>query len=88
MSFEIRKKTSVIALSEEIIALEKRKHTEAVSFMNEFLKKNLNVGIPKGLQGDFKQGFKVFVGNKNLRKSIKEEANELISVDDTFLHFN
>ena len=72
----------------KIIALEKRKHTEAVSFMNEFLKKNLNVGIPKGLQGDFKQGFKVFVGNKNLRKSIKEEANELISVDGTFLHFN
>ena len=72
----------------KIIALEKRKHTEAISFMNEFLQKNLNVGIPKGLQGDFKQGFKVFVGNKNLRKSIKEEASELISVDGTLLHFN
>jgi len=72
----------------KIISLEKRKHTEAISFMNEFLKKNLNVGIPKGLQRDFKQGFKVFVGNKNLRKSIKEEASELISVDDTLLYFN
>jgi len=72
----------------KIIALEKRKHTDAASFIKEFLKKNLNSGIPKGLQGDFKQGFKIFVGNKNLRKSIKEEASELISVDDTLIHFN
>ena len=72
----------------KIISLEKRKHTEAVSFMKEFLKKNLTVGIPKGLQGDFKKGFKVFVGNKNLSKSIKEEASELISVDGALIHFN
>ena len=72
----------------KIIALEKRKHVDAVSFMKEFLKKNLQVGIPKGLQSDFKQGFKVFVGNKTLSKSIKEEASELISIDGTLLHFN
>ena len=56
--------------------------------MKGFLKKNLQVGIPKGLQGDFKRGFKISVGNKNLSKSIKEEASELISVDGTLLHFN
>ncbi|MFB5623594.1 MAG: CCA tRNA nucleotidyltransferase [Nitrosopumilus sp.] len=72
----------------KIIALEKRKHVDAVSFMKEFLKKNLQVGIPKGLQNDFKRGFKVFVGNKTLSKSIKEEASELISIDGTLLHFN
>jgi tRNA nucleotidyltransferase (CCA-adding enzyme) len=72
----------------KIISLEKRKHTDAVSFMKEFLKKNLKVGIPKGLQNDFKRGFKVFLGNKTLSKSIKEEAAELISVDGTLLHFN
>lgn len=72
----------------KIISLEKRKHVDAVSFMKEFLEKNLQVGIPKGLQSDFKRGFKVFVGNKNLSKSIKEEASELISVDGTLLHFN
>jgi len=72
----------------KIISLEKRKHVDAVSFMKEFLEKNLQVGIPKGLQNDFKRGFKVFVGNKNLSKSIKEEASELISVDGTLLHFN
>jgi tRNA nucleotidyltransferase (CCA-adding enzyme) len=72
----------------KIVSLEKRKHDDATSFMKEFLKKDLQVGIPKGLQGDFKRGFKVSVGNKNLSKSIKEEASELISVDGTLLHFN
>ena len=72
----------------KVVSLEKRKHTDAISFMKEFLKKNLKVGIPKGLQSDFKKGFKVSVGNKSLSKSIKEEAAELISVDGTLLHFN
>ena len=56
--------------------------------MSEFLKKNLQTGIPKGLQSDFKQGYKVSVGKKNLSKSIKEVASELISTDDTFVYFN
>ena len=72
----------------KIVSLEKRKHTDAVIFMKEFLKKNLQVGIPKGLQNDFKKGFKVYVGNKSLSKSIKEEAAEIISVDGTLLYFN
>ena len=71
-----------------IVSLEKRKHVDAVKFMKEFLKNNLQVGIPKGLQNDFKKGFKVSIGNKNLSKSIKEEASELISVDGTLLYFN
>ena len=56
--------------------------------MIEFLEKNLQIGIPKGLQGDLKRGFKVSIGNKNLSKSIKEAASELISIDGTLLHFN
>lgn len=72
----------------KIISLEKRNHIDAVSFMKEFLKKNLQIGIPKGLQSDFKRGFNVYIGNKNLSKSIKEEVVELISVDGTLLHFN
>jgi len=72
----------------KIISLEKRKHAEAVNFITEFLKKNLQTGIPKGLQSDFKRGFKVSVGTENLSKSIKEAANELISIDGTLLHFN
>ena len=72
----------------KIISLEKRKHVNAEKFMKEFLKKNLKVGIPKGLHSDFKRGFKVFLGNKTLSKSIKEEVSEVISVDGTILHFN
>ena len=77
-----------IGNDKKIISLEKRKHTDAVKFMKEFLKINLQTGIPKGLLSDFKQGFKVSTGNKNLSKSIKEVASELISTDDTLIHFN
>jgi len=72
----------------KIISLEKRKHTDAVKFITEFLKKNLQTGVPKGLLGDFKRGFGVSIGNKNLSKSIKEEAGELISTDGPLLYFN
>jgi tRNA nucleotidyltransferase (CCA-adding enzyme) len=72
----------------KIVSLEKRKHVDAVKFIIEFLKKNLQIGIPKGLQDDLKRGFEVSTGNKNLSKSIKEAAGELISIDGTLLHFN
>jgi tRNA nucleotidyltransferase (CCA-adding enzyme) len=77
-----------IGNNRKIISLEKRKHTEAVKFIKEFLRKNLQTGIPKGLQSDFKRGFSVSTGNKNLSKSIKEAASDLISTDGTILHFN
>jgi len=77
-----------IGNNKKIISLEKRRHAEAVDFMTEFLKKNLRIGIPKGLQADFKRGFEISTGNKNLSKSIKEAASELISIDGTLLYFN
>lgn len=77
-----------IGNDKKIISLEKRKHTDAVKFMKEFLKNNLQTCIPKGLLSDFKQGFMVSTGNKNLSKSIKEAASELISTDGTLVHFN
>jgi len=77
-----------IGKGKQIISLEKRRHTDATDFMTEFLKKKLEMGIPKGLQGDFKRGFKISIGNKNLSKSIKEAAGKLISTDETLLHFN
>ena len=74
--------------SGKIISLEKRKHTEATKFMTEFLKKNVQTGMPKGLISDFKRGFRISIGTKNLSKSVKEEAGELISTDGTLLYFN
>ncbi|MGI9566157.1 MAG: CCA tRNA nucleotidyltransferase [Nitrosopumilus sp.] len=74
--------------NKKIISLEKRRHTKAVKFLKEFLKNNLQTGVPKGLQSDFRDGFRVSVGNKNLSKSIKEVASELISTDGTLFYFN
>ena len=71
-----------------VVSLEKRKHDDVVKYVNEFLKNNLQVSIPKGLQNDFKKGFKVFLGSKNLRKSIKEAALDLISTDGKIFYFN
>jgi len=76
-----------IGTNGKIISLEKRKYTDAVVFLTNFLKKD-KTGIPKGLLSDFKKGFRVTVGHKNLGKSIKEEANELISTDGAVLYFN
>ncbi len=72
----------------KIVSLEKRKNPDVVKFLSQFLKNNLQTGIPKGLQSDFKKGFKVFLGTKNLTKSIKEVSKDLISTDDTIFHFN
>ena len=77
-----------IGTNGKIISLEKRKHVEAAKFLTDFLKKDLQTGVPKGLLNDFKKGFRVSVGSKNLSKSIKEEASELISTDGTILYFN
>jgi len=74
--------------NKKIVSLEKRKYNDAVEFMTELLKNNLQSGIPKGLQSDFKKGFSVSVGNKNLSKSIKEVISDLISTDDTIFHSN
>ena len=77
-----------IGKNKKITSIEKRKHTDAAKFMTEFLKKNLQTGMPKGLISDFKRGFKISYGNKNLSKSIKEAANELVSTDGSLLYFN
>ncbi len=72
----------------KIVALEKRRHNEVVKFMTEFLKNNLQTGIPKGLQSDFRKGVEITIGNKNLSKSIKEAISDLISIDDSIFHTN
>lgn len=72
----------------KIISLERRKYNEAVKYVNDYLKNNLQTGIPKGLQNDLKRGFKVSLGSKNLKKSIKEAALDLISTDEKIFYSN
>ncbi len=83
-------KTELMWINEDrkIVSLEKRKNHDAVKFVSQFLKDNLQTGIPKGLQSDFKKGFRVYLGTKNLTKSIKEVSKDLISTNDTIFHFN
>jgi tRNA nucleotidyltransferase (CCA-adding enzyme) len=83
-------KTKLMWINDDgkIVALEKRRHNEVVKFMMELLKNNLQTGIPKGLQSDFKKGVKITVGNKNLSKSIKEAILDLVTTDDSIFHSN
>jgi len=83
-------KTELMWINDDgkIVALEKRRHNEVVKFMTEFLKNNLQTGIPKGLQSDFRKGVEITIGNKNLSKSIKEAIFDLISTDDSIFHTN
>ena len=85
-----KSKTELIWIDEKgkIISLEKRKYSDAVKFISNFLKNNLETGVPKGLQRDFKNGYKVFLGTKGLSKSIKEVVNDLTSTDETVFYFD
>lgn len=71
-----------------INSLEERKHNDVRKFIQEFLKSNLQTGIPNGLQDDLKQGFTVSIGGENLRKSIKEAVSELVSTDENIFYSN
>lgn len=84
------KKTSLMWINSDrkIVSLEKRKNHEVGNFTFEFLKKKSHVAMPKGLHEDFKKGFKVFLGEKNLPKSIKEVTKNLTSTDATFFYLN
>ncbi len=83
-------KTELMWINDDrkIVSLKKRKNFEVVKFLSEILKNNLQTGLPKGLQSDFKKGFRVFLGTKNLTKSIKEVTRDLTSTDDTIFYFN
>ena len=74
--------------SSRIVSLEKRRYDDAVKYVKDFLQRELQTGIPKGLQNDLKKGFKVSLGSKNLRKSIKEAMLEMISTDEKIFYFN
>ena len=71
----------------KIQCLTKRKTNNAKKFLNELLK-TPNSGIPPGLQRDFKNGFKVLMGGKNLSKSIKEEVFDLVSTNENIFYSN
>ncbi|HXG14246.1 MAG TPA: CCA tRNA nucleotidyltransferase [Candidatus Nitrosotenuis sp.] len=80
-----KKKSTMMWISEEgkIHSLQKRCHVDAISFVKNLMKKNLErAGVPQGLRYDIRK-FKITLGNKSTSKSIKEAALELVSTDET-----
>ncbi len=88
--FKNKSKTELMWINKKgkVVSLEKRKEFKATKFLANYLKGNLQTGIPKGLQDDFKRGYKIILGTKTLTKSIKEAIKDLISTDETIFHFN
>ncbi|MFN3653721.1 MAG: CCA tRNA nucleotidyltransferase [Candidatus Nitrosotenuis sp.] len=80
-----KKKSTAMWISEEgkIHSLQKRRHVDAISFVKNLIKKNLErAGVPQGLRDDIRK-FKIILGNKSTGKSIKEAALKLVSTDET-----
>jgi tRNA nucleotidyltransferase (CCA-adding enzyme) len=80
-----KKKSTAMWINEEgkIHSLQKRHRVDAVSFVKNLIKNNLEkAGVPQGLKDDIKK-FKITLGNRAASKSIKEAALELVSTDET-----
>lgn len=79
-----KKKSNTMWINEEgkIHSLQKRSQIDAVLFLKELIKMNLEKsGVPSGLKADIKK-FNLVLGNKITSKSIKEAASELVSTDE------
>lgn len=79
-----RKKSITMWINEEgrVCSIQKRPHTDAVLFLKDLIRKNLqNSGVPAGLVNDVKK-FKITLGHKVTSKSIKEAVSELVSTDE------
>lgn len=77
-----------ISNNKKIMCLNNRKNDNAPKFLLELLKSPNKSGIPSGLQNDLKNGYKIYVGDKGLSKSIKEEIYDLVSTNETVFYSN
>ena len=65
-----------------ILSLQKRNFNESKKFLEDLLKNNLNkTGIPKGLLGDIKSGYKISNGLEEDNKSIKRALKEILTTN-------
>ena len=78
-----------VGKNKKIHSLEKRKFDSAKKFLDDVLKNQINKsGVPKGLEGDIKKGYKIAAGKKVLSKSIKEAISELVSTNGAIFSSN
>ncbi len=77
-----------IGRERKLRVLVKRKHTDAISFLKDILKNNLDrSGIPKGIKSDIKN-YKIVSGRKTITKSIKFPLSELLSTNERIFYSN
>ncbi len=80
-----KKKSITMWLNEQgkVCSIQKRSQTNAILFLKDLIRKNLDrVGVPAGLKDDIKE-FKLVLGHKVTSKSIKEAISEIVSTDET-----
>ncbi len=70
-------------------SLQTRRYKNAKSFLSDLIKNRIGEsGIPKGLRGDFKTGFKITSGEGKQNISVKKSISNLITTDDTAFSTN
>ena len=70
-------------------SLQTRRYENAKSFLSDLIKNRIGEsGIPKGLRGDFRIGFKITSGEGKQNISVKKSISNLITTDDTAFSTN
>ena len=70
-------------------SLQTRRYENAKSFLSDLVKNRIGEsGIPKGLRGDFRTGFKITSGEGKQNISVKKSISNLITTDDTAFSTN
>ena len=70
-------------------SLQTRRYENAKSFLSDLIKNRIGEsGIPKGLRGDFRIGFKITSGEGKQNISVKKSISNLITTNDTAFSTN
>ena len=70
-------------------SLQTRRYENAKTYLNDLIKNHIGEsGIPKGLRGDFRSGFKITSGEGKQNISVKKSISNLITTDDTAFSAN
>lgn len=80
-----RRKSRLMWVDKEgrLLSLEAREFSNAGGFLQNLLTAGMGrSGVPKGLKADLRSGFRISVGGRGLRKSIKEDLAGFVSTDE------
>ncbi len=70
-------------------SLQTRRYENAKSFLSDLIKNRIGEsGIPKGLRGDFRTGFKITSGEGKQNISVKKSISNLITTDEAAFSTN